>query len=235
MTTKVPPTRLYFACTDGSHRPFMWFHEYSAREMMFGLYGLSSKTPRVSFQYRDRDVSAVEARALRFNYADRIPLDKPLEHITVHASGEFHVKLKDTVEPYTHRLQGMRPLDATTPQFLDFKVFTDVPGNYRKAAAFKNPCVAIPCPENAVVAIDARFSGSQHDLEGSLLQEVQRTTGRSEYAAIRLNGAYLKGMLRPRVIPVDSAILTKKPRGAIVALFFPTQHQRFLVKAFHVC
>jgi len=235
MTTKAPPTRLYLACNDGTYRPFMWFLEYRPSEMMFGLYGLSSKTPRLSFQYRDRDVSVEEARAVRFNFDDKVPLDKPLEHLTVHVSGEFHIKLKDTTEPRVHKLWGSRHLDAATPQFLDFKVFTDLPQNYRAAIALKNPYVAIPCPENAVLAIDARFSGTKHDLEGSLLEEVRRTTGRSEYAAIRLNGAYLKGMLRPKMIPVDTAVLATRPPGAIVALFFPTAHHRYLVKAFHVC
>lgn len=234
--TRARPTRLYLCREDGSYSPIMWFHEYAQLQMMFGFYGVLSKVPRLSFEYPEREVSVEEARRVNFKYHEGLPVGRPLEHITVHLSGEFHIKVKDAAQPYIQRLQGIRPLDVRTPQFLDFKVFTDLPGKYRMVTRHcKRPYVQIQCPENAVLFIDGRFSGKEHDLESSLLEEVQRTTGRSEYGAIQLNGAYLKGLLRPVPTPVDAAALANKPPGTILVFFFPTAEQRYLVKAFHVC
>jgi hypothetical protein len=235
MTRRKQPTRLYFDLRDGTYAPFMWFHEHAPLEMMMGFHGLSSTSARLSFEYPERNVSIEEAKSVKFKYGERHLVDRPLEHVTVHASGEFHIKLKDAADPYVHRLQGSRPLDTGTPQFLDFKVLTEPPGKYRTVTNPKRPYVPIPCPDNAILLVDGRFSGGEHDLEGSLLREVQRTTGRSEYGAIQLSGKYLKGMLRPTFVPVDTAVLANKPPGTILAFFFPTADQRYLVKAFHFC
>lgn len=236
MSTKTPPTRLYFHHGDDTYSPIMWFHEYAPLEMIFGFYGVSSKAARLSFEYPQRNVSVQEARSVKFRYEERDAVDRPLQHITVHVSGEFHIKLKDAAEPYVHRLYGVRPLHPSTGQFLDFRVITDLPSSYQRAVEQpRRPYVVIRPPPNSVAFIDGRFSGAKYQLERELLAEVQRTTGRSEYGAIRLNGAYLKGMLRPTVMPADTAVPADRPPGTILAFFFPTVEQRYLVKAFHFC
>src|SRR5262249_23247247 len=157
-------------------------------EMLMALSGLDSTTSILDSEYPVRDVSESDLLAMRYEYADAKSIRKPVDHITCHPDGRFHIRTRDR-DLYVHTMQRVEPLGPDTPIFLEFTILSDKVRNYTSLVPeLKAPCVPMRVHPDAYVAIRGMFSGSNYDLESTLVRTVAQATANQNPPYIRLLG-----------------------------------------------
>lgn len=239
---KNAPTHLYFQNTGTSFPRLMWFRENKENEMLLGFSGLEIKESTLLFQFEDKEVSKSELSAIKFEYKNIKEVNKRFDHISCHANGRFHIKLKNEKDLYIHKMQRIQPLGERTPRFLDFIIITDARQKYKVIDDKpKLPYVTLPiCSENEGFTIRGWFSGSKFEIESEIIEEFSIITGKIntitnkekiKIPAVKLEGTYLKGYLHFAKIPFRKEIYNNRPSGTIICFLFPVAKDKFFVKS----
>lgn len=124
-------TRAYLRTPQKQYRPLFWIQNSKPNELLFGLYGLTETTPTLHCSWPEQTVPSGTPVQLCYAYQDAIDVGIPLDHVTCHADGKFHLKKKKGQEIYFQRMQRVQPLGADTPTFLDVTVVSDLAQHYR--------------------------------------------------------------------------------------------------------
>jgi hypothetical protein len=227
------PTRLYLkSVLDQFYLKCAWFHNNKINEMLIGFYGLNSNEASLKFVYPEKVFSNEELRTLTFTYPDFIEADEKVDHITVHADGTFHIKVKNPSQLYRDTMKRTVPLGANTSVFLEMMIITDLTKKYKKIAnPLKYPHIWIDSNENEFFIIECVFSGAHYSLEPFILSRLT-TTKRYNVPCLHLNSSTIRGYICPVKKRIPLELLKNRPDGTIILFKFPTMDNRYRIKGF---
>ncbi len=229
---KIERTRIYIQSGGRSPSRFMWFHNPKPNEMLMGISGLSSPSAVLDSEFPERIVSAGEMRNLRFLYTDAKKVLKPIDHITMHPDGTFHIRTRDE-GLYIHELRRVEPVSPDTSPFLEFIVLSDRARMYASATDKpKTPNQVLTTQPDEAVQIMGVFSGSRYDLETVFAGMITGLGVKGGAPCLRLGSDTLKGLLYWQVQNPPEAIFSNRPRGTMLHFRYPVAADRFLVKSF---
>jgi hypothetical protein len=224
------PTRGYLRTGESEFRAVLWAQNNRPDEMLFGLYGLTARTPILSRMWPERTVDAADMLNLRYNYDDGVRVGIPVDHLTCHVDGRFHVKTLAGSDVYIQAMQRNQPLGANTPVFLDLILVSDRAEHYPVLRQkIKTPHVWFGVENNQYLAVRGMFSGVNYNLEGDMASTISQL---GACVGISLVSGTLKGLLVgiPSNIPPEAK--AARPRGTLLSLRFPVVSNQWHLKTF---
>ncbi len=120
-------------CTpEGLLRPFLWFRSHKRNEIIWAPYGLTSKCPVLCSEWPEEEEPVPTEQSLKKYFFDaRINRHIPIDHITSHADGTFHIKGLGKPTIYQHTMKMPKSPSEHTGPFLEFIALTEVAAEYR--------------------------------------------------------------------------------------------------------
>jgi hypothetical protein len=224
-------TRVYLRTADGLHRSLFWVRNNKPNEMLIGLYGLSRKTPLLRHQWPEQEVEDEGLGSLRYYFDKTLSVGVPVDHITCHADGQFHIKTLDEKLVYLHTMKRTAALGADTELFLEFTMIVDRPEKYEVSTAGpKAPNVTYDVPLGSYLYIYGCFSGSHFPLESEISAMFARFGGTPRVDSLMLGS--LQGRLISGLADSDPAAHIKRPTGTFLSFKFPLAADRWRLKTF---
>jgi len=150
-------------------------------EMVFGFFSINSEEdPAYSYAYEDRDISKEDMLNLRINYSDAEEKRNILvDHFTIHneklkqPKGMFRLNIVERGQRDRIHSVILPPLiDSSSPEILDFIIFTDIISKYARSSEEPNSGdLVIDAPADSAVIVRGRFSGKAFALLETVLEE----------------------------------------------------------------
>ena len=226
------PIRIYIQTEENRFARFLWFHNPHPNEMLMAISGLNSSTSVLDSEYPLREVSEAELVALQYSYADATRILRPVDHITCHPDGRFHIRTRDE-DLYVHRMQRVEPLGPDTPIYLEFVILSDQAGHYNSTTKEpKNPHVVFKAQPEHLVVLRGMFSGARFNLEKIFGDTITSVTGDRNFSSIHVKGETLHGYLHWQALSLPDEVIKSRPRGTILSFKFPLAGDRYHIKSF---
>jgi hypothetical protein len=199
--------------------------------MLIGLYGLKAKTSLLKQQWPEQDVDDDGLRSLRYYFDKAAGVDVPVDHITCHADGQFHIKSLDGKSDYLHTMKRTVALGADTEIFLEFTMMVDRPEKYEILSVnAKAPNVIYDVPSGSYLYIYGCFSGAKFPLESESSAIFARFPG--SHRVDSLNLGTLQGRLVSGLVNSEPDAHVRRPAGTFLSFKFPVAAQRWRLKTF---
>lgn len=213
---------------------FLMFHNYSRNQMLIEVYGLGGDKARLLWEFPEHRIHNSELSTIKYQWPEAKEVDYPVEHITCHKDGTFHIKTLQEKTVYIHRVKHIEPIHPDTGIFLDFKVISDLAKKY---VIHNDPVashVSFDVPSDHALCLEGSFSGVNYALErevgGRLLS---RTTAESiAFPARILSSGTIKGMFMGSTKPIPEESMRTKPDGTFITFKFPDGETHSVIKAF---
>ena len=230
------PTRLYLQKENEVLSPLLWFHNFKINEMMFGIYGLNQKQPKLTLEFPEHVLPDNELDSINYKYKDATQINKQLDHITCHKDGKFHLKTKnDDNDLFIHELKSITPLGPDVPMFLQFQILSDIADNYtiRKNSP-KKPFVKINLSGSECLFLRGAFSGKNYELEKEMAQTLALLNNGKSFVqqAVTLKSNSLKGLFFWQKGILSNEAKKSRPAGTIASFLFPIENNMNLIKTF---
>ena len=230
------PTRLYLQRSNNNFSPLLWFHNNKVNEMLFGIYGLTQKQPILTLEFPEYILADNELDAVRYNYKEANVVNKPLDHITCHSDGKFHLKtINDSADRYIHQLKSNVPLGPNVPIFFQFQIISDLVANYQLINIKPtDPYVAINLSGDQCLSMRGAFAGINFDLKkemGETLTAINKGNAFMQPAVI-LESNSLQGFFFWQAGNLSKEAQKGRPRGTIASFMFSTIDNKNLIKTF---
>ena len=225
------PMRFYLRTGDAEFRPVFWIHNNKPNEMLFGLYGLSQKNAELKYMWEDRLLEPSDHVRVTYPYGEAIQVNQPVDHITCHADGRFHIKAIEGTEIYTHVMQRTQPLGSDTSIFLDLMILSDEAGKYRSVGRkVRYPHAWFGLSADQYVSLKGMFSGSNFALEKVAFELAASYPG--QHACMTVSSGTIKGLFfgHPSVVPESAR--PSRPQGTMLSFRFPTLEGKWRIKTF---
>lgn len=235
---KKPRNVLYINRGESDYIRIASFSEYRKNEMVFSFFGINSEEqPSYSYAYTDRDISKEDMLNLKINYSDAIVQKNILiDHFTIHnekprqTKGRLHLNIVEQgKQDRIHTVPLPPPINSSTPEFLDFIIFTDIISKYVESPEkpTSRDFIISSSPDNAAI-IRGRFSGVNFSLEATMVAEEKKDI----FPAIMLPGKTLKGGFTWGNITPRPEDFVNRPNGTYFLIVFPKTKDIFLLKTF---
>lgn len=228
------PSRItvYLQSEESRFARFLWFHNPKPNDLLLGISGLTTPTSLLDSEYPTREVTEAELSALHYEYKDAIRIMKPVDHITCHADGRFHIRTRDK-DLYVHRMQRTAPLGSDTPIFLEFVVVSDQVSNYQSIEARpKNPSITLKVQPHHLLALRGMFAGLRYNLERVFNETVASVIGDQQPSRIHVKGETIQGLIHMQALTWPPAVVEARPHGTILSFKFPMAVDRYHIKSF---
>lgn len=225
------PTRAYLRTKDDEFRPLFWVHNNKPNEMLLGLYGLSKTTPVLRCMWPERTLQTSELANVHYDYGNGIEVGAPVDHITCHADGRFHVKTKGGGEVYIQSMRRTEPLGPNTSTFLELILVSDLARHYAiTKGRVKYPHVWFGLNHDRCFALRGMFSGTNYPVEPRMLATMAQFPG--QHGGMILTSGTLKGVLMGHPKTLGEEALAARPRGTLLSFKFPVGADVWHLKTF---
>jgi hypothetical protein len=212
-----PHFRVLIETPDGKLRPLLWFDSHKENELVWAPYGLSRKQSVLTYEWPEQNVPRNTKEEYRYYFRERMRRDLPLNHITSHLDGTFHVKSTHEPPIYIHRMRRTEPLGPQTNVFLECIVVSDVGMDYRAdSRKLKLGSVSLPVPLGSGLRIHMAFSGRDFPLESAFKHEPKYEKLRREVTVGNFKAVFVASYHRPDVELTDD-----RTKGTLISFRFP--------------
>lgn len=224
------PTRAYLKMQEGEFRPLLWAQNNKPNEMLLGIYGLSAATSILRSAWPEQVVGKSDLPTIRYDYNDAVHVGIAFDHVTCHADGRFHLKMKDNSTVYSHAMQRVQALGPDTSTFLEVFVVSDIASRYAVSRKTKYPHIWFGISEHQYIALRGMFSGINFPVEQqmiSTMSQFQRHSG-----GVVLTSGTLKGVFIGGPSTISDQAQAGRPSGTILSFKFPVDAEHWHIKTF---
>jgi len=211
------------------------FHNYSANQMLMEIYGLHGQKAVMTYVFPEKIVKEEELSAVDFLWPDAIEINKPIEHITCHKDGTFHIKTKSRKDLYVERMSHTRPIGPDVDAFLTFKILSEIAVRYQTVPLpLEEPNAWFSVPDNDALVMEGAFAGSKYNLEQEFGSTILHRSGKSGVAVpvVRLMSGTIKGLFHCYTTPIPDKSYRNKPEGTFISFKFPVDNVSYAIKGF---
>jgi len=223
---------VYLRTKEEEFRPLFWVQNNKPNEMLLGLYGVSATTPILRSMWPERTLETADLANVHYDWSSAVELGVPVDHITCHGDGRFHLKTRCGGDLYIQSMQRTKPLGPNTSTFLELVLISDLAQHYTASTRpVKYPHVWFGINQDQYLALRGMFSGVNYNVEQDMLATMAQYQG--QHGGIVLTSGTLKGVLmaHPKTLG-EQARQTGRPRGTLLSLKFPVGPDIWHLKTF---
>jgi len=229
------PTHFYLKKGSNSYSKFLMFHNYSANQMIIEIYGLDGNKAKMTYVFSEKILKKEELSTVDFRWPDALEINKPIEHITFHKDGTFHIKTTNEADLYVERMKHPTPIGPNVDAFLEVKLISELCERYQPVQLpLEEPNAWVSVPENHALCMEGAFAGVRYDLEGELAATIRHRSGANTLITpiFRLISGTIKGVFHYYTSAIPPESYRSKPEGAFISFKFPVDEGNCAIKAF---
>jgi hypothetical protein len=227
-------TRVYLRIAGSGYALLMRIQRLKPDEVMLFFYGLTGRSAVLRYQFPERELATEELKNATIDFAEARRVDKPVDHFTSHADGEFHIRTFDKQDRYVHRAQRAAPLGRATGTFLQCIVETDLANEYALIDGQpKSPFAVIDVEPGESIAMRGWFSGADYPLEDTAHLSLPDIYGDAPVPQplVSVQAGNLRGAFWRLPGRSSNANVLRQP-GTIVSLKFRLANGKHHIKTF---
>jgi hypothetical protein len=233
--TTIRPTYFYLKKGSTSYSKLLMFHNYSANQMIIEIYGLDGSKATMTHAFPDKIVKKEELSAVDFRWSDALEINRPIEHVTCHKDGTFHIKTTNDADLYVERMKHPTPIGPNVDPFLDVKLVSELCERHQPVQLpLKEPNTWVSVPENHALCMEGAFAGVRYDLEGEFTATILHRSGANTLITpiFRLLSGTIKGVFHYYTSAIPAESYRNKPQGTLISFKFPVDDKYCAIKAF---
>jgi hypothetical protein len=230
-----PPVYFYLEKAPNSFSKFLMFHNYSPNQMILEIYGLDGNKANMTHAFHGKIVTEEELSTVDFKWPEAVRIEKPIDHVTCHQDGKFHIKTTNKKDLYVERMKHAKRIGPDVDIFLQFKLVSEICERYSTVQLpLEEPNACFSVPQEQVLHMEGFFSGVRYNLEQAFSATVMHRTGIRTVITpvVQLISGSIKGLFHCYASPIPIESSRSKPDGTFMTFKFKGGEGKYAIKGF---